>query len=240
VRAYKQLTLVIDRSIDTGQRCRASLSWVRHDCRREELALTDARCCSPVFVDGPIEVPRTWAEGAYAVWYPNQDTRPPVPPNTRAWWIAESDKAASVSDWQRGLSAVDRACATLGPFAGVLGFSQGGMLSVLMAGMAHHEALKPRWPNIAFDFYVTIGSGVARSKELQPYLLGPFPFPSLHLAGSRDFMLPRTQEVTELFVGARLETFEGGHAVPRRPEDMRSLVAFIQQQTSLLKAAARL
>lgn len=129
----------------------------------------------------------------------------------RTWWNPSPDGRA-YDGLEASLAFVDTTARALGPFDGVLGFSQGGALAALLVAMQPREAT-------AFQFAVCISAFDARAAGCEALMRpGSIRVPSLHVLADRDAMVPnaRSRTLFEAFdpSSARLVTHPGSHFAP--------------------------
>lgn len=117
------------------------------------------------------------------------------------------------------------------PFDGLIGFSQGAKLGLLIAGHARRTTLFP-----ALKFVILASCYEGR----HPESLDDFPImtkenrielPSLHIFGSADrFISPENSiAVSEMFEDSEIHRHDGGHHVPMRSADLAGFLDFISK-----------
>ncbi|KAL2528155.1 alpha/beta-hydrolase superfamily protein [Forsythia ovata] len=122
-----------------------------------------------------------------------------------------------------------------GPFDGVLGFSQGALLSAALPGMQKEGvAAFTKVPLIKFLIIIS-GSKFGGSKFGLPRLAAnafssPINCPSLHIIGELDFMKEEGEALLNSFVDPIVINHPKGHTVPRLVgEDLDKMLGFIQK-----------
>ncbi|KAL2504523.1 alpha/beta-Hydrolases superfamily protein [Abeliophyllum distichum] len=122
-----------------------------------------------------------------------------------------------------------------GPFDGVLGFSQGALLSAALPGMQREGvAAFTKVPVIKFLIIIS-GSKFGGSKFGLPRLAtnafsSPINCPSLHIIGELDFMKEESEALLNSFVDPVVINHPRGHTVPRLDgEDLEKMLGFIQK-----------
>lgn len=152
--------------------------------------------------------------------------------DVRGWWNVRKDAAGgwcydgvdeslqAIADAQAEAAAEDG----IG-FRGILGFSQGGSLATLVAGLHASGRTPPLLP--ALDHVVLAGGFPygAVEPDFSALFASPIDMASLHAVGERDEMVkPATSErAVALFKGAAVHRHAGGHVVP---SGKASLLAF--------------
>ncbi|KAM7259261.1 hypothetical protein ACFE04_015002 [Oxalis oulophora] len=101
-----------------------------------------------------------------------------------------------------------------GPFDGLLGFSQGAILSGALPGLQTKGLALTRVPKI--KFLIIVGGAKFRSPTVadQAYSC-PIQIPSLHFLGEHDFLKPHGLELLEHYVDPVIIHHPKGHTIPR-------------------------
>uniref|UniRef100_A0A8C4LNJ1 Esterase OVCA2 n=1 Tax=Equus asinus TaxID=9793 RepID=A0A8C4LNJ1_EQUAS len=162
----------------------------------------------------------------------------PCPPEeqTRGWWFSEqeADVFSALKEptvcrgLKEALGTVAQALSQLGPFDGLLGFSQGAALAAVVCALG--QAGDPRFPLPRFIILVSgfcpRGLGLKES-----ILLGPLSLPSLHVFGDTDRVIPSEESVqlASRFTGAITVTHSGGHFIPAAVPQRQAYLKFLDQ-----------
>uniref|UniRef100_A0A9L0RMR0 Esterase OVCA2 n=1 Tax=Equus caballus TaxID=9796 RepID=A0A9L0RMR0_HORSE len=162
----------------------------------------------------------------------------PCPPEeqTRGWWFSEqeADVFSALKEptvcrgLEEALGTVAQALSQLGPFDGLLGFSQGAALAAVVCALG--QAGDPRFPLPRFIILVSgfcpRGLGLKES-----ILLGPLSLPSLHVFGDTDRVIPSEESVqlASRFTGAITVTHSGGHFIPAAVPQRQAYLKFLDQ-----------
>lgn len=154
-----------------------------------ELVFIDA----PWPAQGPSDVERKFA-GPYFEWYQS---------NEDYTEISGLDEAASYFSDYLSLH---------GPFDGLLGFSQGGVLAAAWMGLSE-KGLGPSIPHISF--LIVVGGGKGRAKSFQPAYADTISCPSLHFLGDKDFMRVYGEPLLLSFKDPVVLRHPFGHFLPR-------------------------
>lgn len=129
---------------------------------------------------------------------------------------------------EEALGTVAQALKKLGPFDGILGFSQGAALAALVCALG--QAGDPRFP--LPRFIILVSGFCPRGLGLkEPILQGPLSLPSLHVFGDTDRVIP-SQESMQLcsrFAGAITLTHSGGHFIPAAAPQRQAYLKFLDQ-----------
>ena len=147
----------------------------------------------------------------------------------RVWWQTDAD-AVPYCGWPASLEALRAFWRRHGPFDGALGFSQGGAVACLMAGLAH--ATPGEFPGLRF---VVVAGSPAPDLTYFPDvdLRGPLPCPSLHFVGRADAAVPPAESAAlaeTWFARAQVHRHEQGHVFPTRGPDVAAVQAFLADQ----------
>ncbi|XP_036926311.1 esterase OVCA2 [Sturnira hondurensis] len=162
----------------------------------------------------------------------------PCPPEEqlRGWWFSEQEtdvffalKEPTVCrGLEEALGTVARALNTLGPFDGLLGFSQGAALAAFVYALS--QAGDPRFP--LPRFIILVSGFCPRGLGLQESILqGPFSVPSLHVFGDTDRVIPcqESMQLASRFTGSITLTHSGGHFIPAAAPQRQAYLKFLDQ-----------
>ncbi|KAI3833870.1 hypothetical protein MKX03_002210 [Papaver bracteatum] len=105
-----------------------------------------------------------------------------------------------------------------GPFDGLLGFSQGAILSAALPGLQSKGLALTKVPKI--KFLIIIGGAMFRSPIAENAYTpsSPVQCPSLHFLGETDFLRPHGEKLLELCVDPVVIHHPRGHTIPRFDE----------------------
>ncbi|KAK8556718.1 hypothetical protein V6N13_064729 [Hibiscus sabdariffa] len=121
-----------------------------------------------------------------------------------------------------------------GPFDGLLGFSQGGMLASVIPQLQTEGTAFTKVPKIKFVIIIS-GFALRELKSGPPKLLAnaysfPIDCPSIHVIGEKDFLKERNYQLMKLFVNPFLIHHSVGHTVPKLDEEgLETMNKFIEK-----------
>ncbi|XP_034360832.1 esterase OVCA2 [Arvicanthis niloticus] len=182
-----------------------------------------------VCLSGPHPVPEAAApEGA------GPDSGPCSPEEQpRGWWFSEEkadvfsalEEPAVCRGLEEALETVAQALDTLGPFDGLLGFSQGAALAAFVCALG--QAGDPRFP---LPRFIILVSGFC-PRGLGPILQSPMSLPSLHVFGDTDRVIPsqESMQLASRFLDAVTLTHSGGHFIPAAASQRQAYLKFLDQ-----------
>ncbi|KAL3319532.1 Ovarian cancer-associated protein 2, partial [Cichlidogyrus casuarinus] len=157
---------------------------------------------------------------------------------SRAWWFSRSDRTYSSKDagdetigLEETIKFLTERIDILGPFDGVLAFSQGAALAIHLQALIAQEKLS--FPNIRFFILVApffIQTPVYHSM----YRTLAVKLPTLIVSGVNDLVIPpeRTAETHKLYQGCNSMTLlshSGGHILAIDAENKDVYIDFIQK-----------
>lgn len=138
------------------------------------------------------------------------------------------EEPAACRGLDAALATVARALQQLGPFDGLLGFSQGAALAALVCALG--QAGDARFP--VPRFLILVSGFCPRGRDFkEPILQAPLALPSLHVFGDSDRVIP-SQESLQLanqFPGAVTLTHTGGHFIPAAAPQRQAYLKFLDQ-----------
>ncbi|XP_058140963.1 esterase OVCA2 [Dasypus novemcinctus] len=181
-----------------------------------------------VCLSGPHPVP----EGA------GSDSSGPCPPEEqlRGWWFTEQEEPIFSAleeptvcrGLEEALGSVAHALNKLGPFDGLLGFSQGAALAAVLCALSQEG--DPRFP--LPRFIILVSGFPPRGLGLkEPILQGPLSLPSLHVFGDTDRVIPakESMQLASQFPEAITLTHPGGHFIPAAAPQRQAYLKFLDQ-----------
>ncbi|XP_021274091.1 esterase C25G4.2-like [Herrania umbratica] len=121
-----------------------------------------------------------------------------------------------------------------GPFDGLLGFSQGGMLAAVLPWMQRKGVAFTKVPKIKFLIIIS-GFKLRELKHGPPKLLvnafpAPVECPSLHLIGEKDFLKEVGFTLLKSFVKPFVIHHSMGHTIPKLDEKgQETMLKFIEK-----------
>ncbi|MFS7954473.1 putative serine hydrolase FSH, alpha/Beta hydrolase [Helianthus anomalus] len=132
-------------------------------------------------------------------------------------WYAKDDE--TYGNFEEGIAYIEDCMVKLGPFDGVLGKSQGGIVTGLLPGLQEHSVYLTKVPKIE---HVVIISGAKLGgrtfpgpKIAETAFSSPINIPSLHIFGENDFARETAPELAEAYVDPLVIYHHGGHEVPK-------------------------
>ncbi|KAJ2776723.1 Ovarian cancer-associated protein 2 [Coemansia interrupta] len=183
-----------------------------------------------VYLDGPLDVGnlRFTAEDF---------VKPKQNPFTNLawWWWKTTGQRSELRGLGDTLEKLANVLNEQGPFDGILGFSQGAALAILLAEMlqegSSHEYLKFPKPveHPQFKFVILAGAFGVEPEEYQGIYDTKLNVPSLHMTGEYDTVIEtkRSRKMMEVFVDPVVFEFRGGHFIPQTPECLRVVRSFL-------------
>ncbi|TMW60241.1 hypothetical protein Poli38472_000283 [Pythium oligandrum] len=123
-----------------------------------------------------------------------------------------------------------------GPFDGVFGFSQGGVMASMLLQL--QQSKKPDLPfNFSFGIFVAAACVDDPRYVFTTEQLG---FPSLHMIGETDAVVipERSHKLVGLFENPTVLEHPGGHYIPANKEPKDAMRAFIKGMQTLVEKNA--
>ncbi|XP_043105980.1 esterase OVCA2 [Puntigrus tetrazona] len=154
----------------------------------------------------------------------------------RGWWFSDvqarsfnaQQECESSLGLEESVETVKSAVKDLGPFDGILGFSQGAALVAMLC------ALQEQKLEAAFNFRFAILVAGFRSacSQHQRFYEGPaITIPSLHVFGQDDRVIPEemSRDLLPAFDGAQHLIHPGGHFVPAASSHRQTYQDFLKK-----------
>ncbi|KAG5560289.1 hypothetical protein RHGRI_003553 [Rhododendron griersonianum] len=159
-------------------------------------------------------------------------------------WFQYNEEYTEYYNFEETIAYIEDYMIKHGPFDGILGFSQGGIIAASMPGMQSNGVALTTVPKIKYLIIISGGKFGGSTPSSNGYLghigspvlcadsfSSPVKCPSLHIIGEKDtFMgLPGT-ELVESFVDPVVIKHRHGHTVIRpNPTDRETILSFIEK-----------
>ncbi|KAJ8540147.1 hypothetical protein K7X08_026536 [Anisodus acutangulus] len=150
-----------------------------------------------------------------------------------AWFHADKD-FKEISKFEECVQYIEDNMEKYGPFDGVLGFSQGAVVTASMPGMQREGVAFTKVPKIKFVIIIS-GAKFGGIEFGCPNLAAnafasPIGIPSLHFIGEKEIGKPNEEELVECFVNPVVIHHPEGHKVPNLDaESVETVIAFINK-----------
>ncbi|XP_047962343.1 esterase AGAP003155-like [Salvia hispanica] len=116
-----------------------------------------------------------------------------------------------------------------GPFDGLLGFSQGAILSAALAGMQANGVALTRVPKIKLVVIIA-GAKFRHPSVIEKAYSTPIRCWSVHFIGDQDFLKEYGTELLDSFVDPVVIRHPKGHTIPRFDEEgLKSMLSFLER-----------
>ncbi|DAZ99953.1 TPA: hypothetical protein N0F65_008760 [Lagenidium giganteum] len=184
-----------------------------------------------VFVDGPIVVPYepTTEEHAKIVNTSEQLDASEEESRQFSWWNYHIDDETGAHTYTNVHESIDylvNVCREQGPFDGIFGFSQGGMMALALLQL---QQTKPTEYPFDFKFGIFVAAGASLDPEYV-FSTDKIDMPSLHVIGKTDAVVApaRSEALVEFFVSPTVFTHDGGHYIPANKDPKDAFRAFFK------------
>jgi len=184
-----------------------------------------------VFVSAPLLIPVE--ETSDAVYGNNIMRETECVKAGRSWWFNSENqvfsskiKSKDAVGFRDSLNTITDAFKSMGPFDGILGFSQGASLASLLCGLKERN-------EFSFNFhFVILVAGFQSLVETHQYLYDrAITTESLHIIGHNDTCIPKelSDNLTSKFHSPTVVYHDGGHFVPTQTEVRKEYKAFLEK-----------
>ncbi|KAJ0239682.1 hypothetical protein HA466_0232840 [Hirschfeldia incana] len=149
-------------------------------------------------------------------------------------WFQFNKEFNEYTNFEECLEYIEDSMIKLGPFDGLIGFSQGAILSGGLPGLQAKGIALQKVPKI--KFLIIIGGAMFKStKVAKDAYSSTMDIPSLHFLGETDFLKPYGTELIDSFKNPVVVHHPKGHTVPRLDEkSLEKVTAFIDTLEHLL------
>ncbi|KAK4353925.1 hypothetical protein RND71_026119 [Anisodus tanguticus] len=145
-----------------------------------------------------------------------------------AWFHADKD-FKEISKFEECVQYIEDNMEKYGPFDGVLGFSQGAVVTASMPGMQREGVAFTKVPKIKFVIIIS-GIEFGCPNLAANAFASPIEIPSLHFIGEKEIGKPNEEELVECFVNPVVIHHPEGHKVPNLDaESVETVIAFINK-----------
>ncbi|KAK9968472.1 hypothetical protein ABG768_002797 [Culter alburnus] len=154
----------------------------------------------------------------------------------RGWWFSDvqarsfnaKQECESSLGLEESIEAVKTAVKDLGPFDGILGFSQGAALVAMLCALQEQKLQ----PDFNFRFAILVAGFRSACSQHQRFYKGPaITIPSLHVFGQDDRVIPEemSRDLLPAFDGAQILFHPGGHFVPAASSHRQTYQDFLKK-----------
>ncbi|KAM7515761.1 hypothetical protein LguiA_005344 [Lonicera macranthoides] len=170
--------------------------------------------------------------------FPLQDNKGNYDPLHFEWFQA-NENFTKYKNFDECIEYIEDCMVKLGPFDGVLGFSQGALISAALPGMQAQGVALTKVDKIKFVVVISGGkfggSRFSTPKLAENAFSSPIQCPSLHITGETDFAKPDAIELLASFVDPFVILHHEGHVIPKLDEEgLKVMFQFIEKIQSLL------
>ncbi|KAM5575487.1 hypothetical protein ABKV19_014446 [Rosa sericea] len=143
-------------------------------------------------------------------------------------WFQFNKEFSEYTNFDECLEFIEDYMIKNGPFDGLLGFSQGAILSAALPGLQAKGLALTKVPKI--KFLIIIGGAKFKSPTVaENAYSSPIQIPSLHFLGETDFLKPYGLELLENCVDPTVIHHPKGHTIPRLDEKgLETIMSFIE------------
>ncbi|KAJ1821231.1 hypothetical protein LPJ60_002746 [Coemansia sp. RSA 2675] len=153
--------------------------------------------------------------------------------NLSWWWTRRGGKTIELRGFTKTMEYIGKILNEQGPFDGILGFSQGGCLAVVIAALLEGRdgpafGIEVNHPPI--KFLVVAGAFETEAPQYQYIYDKPLAnTPSMHMMGTYDTVvgIAKPRQLLKMFENPVVFEFDGGHFIPQTPKCVRTMTEFL-------------
>ncbi|XP_057724380.1 uncharacterized protein LOC130940291 isoform X2 [Arachis stenosperma] len=144
-------------------------------------------------------------------------------------WFQFNKEFTEYTNFDECLQYIEDYMIKQGPFDGLLGFSQGAILSAALPNLQDKGVALTKVPKV--KFLIIIGGAKFRSPWVaEKAYSSPIRCPSLHFLGETDFLRQYGSELIESCVEPVVIHHPKGHTIPRLDdESLKTMMSFIEK-----------
>ncbi|XP_067864563.1 esterase OVCA2 [Heptranchias perlo] len=192
------------------------------------------KCAELLYVSSPLRVPPLGSPAQPPAAAGDGIQAGETEENARGWWFSNPDEDSfdavdhveTCKGLEESLEMISKAMSELGPFDGIMGFSQGAALVSMICALKQQGD-----PRFQFDFAILVAGFRSRCKLHDCFYKEPVAVPSLHVFGDTDRVIPgkMSQELSSFFVDPVILTHLGGHFVPASAPQKQVYLEFLEK-----------
>ncbi|KAL3504838.1 hypothetical protein ACH5RR_034679 [Cinchona calisaya] len=150
-------------------------------------------------------------------------------------WFQFNKEFTEYQNFDECLAYIEDYMIKHGPFDGLLGFSQGAILSAALPGLQEKGVAITQVPKIRF--LIIIGGAKFKNQSVAgKAYASPIQCPSVHFLGEHDFLKPYGTELIESCIDPLVIHHPKGHTIPRFDdkglEDMHCFLDRLQKEVA--------
>ncbi|KAL2467492.1 Serine hydrolase [Forsythia ovata] len=156
-------------------------------------------------------------------------------------WFQFNKEFNEYENFDECLAYIENCMIEQGPFDGLLGFSQGAILSAALPGLQANGMALTKAPT-KINSLIIIGGAKLKNPLLaeKAYSL-PIQCPSVHFLGETDFLKPYGTQLLESFVEPLVIHHPKGHTIPRFDENgLKNMLSFLQRMQEQVTGVEKL
>ncbi|KAK9758295.1 hypothetical protein RND81_01G221200 [Saponaria officinalis] len=143
-------------------------------------------------------------------------------------WFQFNKEFTIYTNFEKCLEYIEECMIKHGPIDGLLGFSQGAMLSAALPGLQAQGVALTKVPKV--KFLIIIGGAKLKSEWAEKAYASPIECPSIHFLGKEDFIKPYGEELLEIVIDPLIIHHPKGHTVPRIDDEaLPTMLSFIDK-----------
>lgn len=144
-------------------------------------------------------------------------------------WFQFNKEFTEYKNFDECLAYIEECMIKYGPIDGLLGFSQGAILSAALPGLQSKGVALTKVPKI--KFLIIVGGAKFREPSVaEKAYSSPIQCPSLHFLGETDFLKQYGIELLDSFVDPLVINHPKGHTIPRIDDKcLPIMLSFIEQ-----------
>ncbi|XP_022736175.1 esterase AGAP003155 isoform X2 [Durio zibethinus] len=149
-------------------------------------------------------------------------------------WFQFNKEFTIYTNFDECLAYIEDIMIKQGPFDGLLGFSQGAILSAGLPGLQAKGVALTKVAKI--KFLIIIGGAKFRSESVAEKAYSPpIQCPSIHFLGDTDFLKPHGLKLLESFVDPVVIHHPKGHTIPRFDDKgLETMLSFLERIQKML------
>lgn len=138
-------------------------------------------------------------------------------------WYQFNKDFSELTNFEESKEFITKYMLEHGPFDGLMGFSQGGVLAAAFAGLQQKGLALQQHPPLRFIILIS-GAGFNNQQLMHECYSETVECPSAHIIGDQDFLREVNEELVSKFKDPLVIRHTGKHTVPRLGEEQTKLL----------------
>ncbi len=184
-----------------------------------------------IYPQAPFEAPESEVRAMASRFQAGMPTHRIGPGKNWCWYRANDEKPPQYVGTAQAFESLRKVFEQEGEIEGVIGWSQGAVMAIMLAGHQRFVADSP----FHFNWVMPCGGFIPGDRRYRPWFDAPLEMPSLHVIGRKEseFMFAQGEKLAQAFANSEVLYTPAGHVLPiKYPDYMDKIRAWIAARIS--------